>query len=523
MRRALCVLLALLLSLAAPVTLWAQSGGNCSIFRSWITGDALTAPDLTSSFTTVGVTNVTQACIDGISDSVAGMQTQTSPYASGAESQATSGAGELERLRYVLSNVFGFTYWYRRDQNVDFATGTEIQGAGLGRHVTAVALHTWGGSVRWPALTSVAAHTSGIFFPAAHHLALGFDATADQGRYGAGQTNARSYYWFHAQALTLHHTAALRFAHSEATMHGGQRGHVTALRIDPATDQVVVGHRGTVLRLEGAGVSGGTSQVLAVAASGALSTTTAGGSAFWGSRGQFSGTGFTADGGHVFTLRAHLVQLMDASTHALTVRANPANINVDISDAITGDNGGATPNGRDRAAHLTANSWIHFYWIWHSTSSLLRGVASPDGPTAGPNLPTGFSAWSYAGTVRRTSTDASPLLGTHLIANMAYFHSAANILDAGSSATEAVVDASSFVPPQSGAALIVFRTGSVDANDDLWIRSTSGSHYFNGTNLAAGNSVTSLRLPMLSQRFFYQVGGLNVSIDVLGYDVPNGG
>ena len=51
---------------------------------------------------------MTQACIDGISDTLAGMQTTTTPYTAGAESLATSGAGELQRLRYVLERVLGF-------------------------------------------------------------------------------------------------------------------------------------------------------------------------------------------------------------------------------------------------------------------------------------------------------------------------------------------------------------------------------------------------------------------------------
>src|SRR3990167_8401064 len=239
MRRTVAVLLAVLLGLWPTAAVWAQSGGNCAIFKSWGTTETLTASDLNTSFTTVGVTNATLACLDGISDSLANMQTETTPYTAGAESLATSGAGEFQRLRYVLSSVFGFANWYRRDQNVDFATGVEIQGSGLGRHVTAVALHTWSGAVPGPAITSVGAHTSGIFFPANHHLTLSFDATSDQARYGIGQTNARSWYALHAEALTLHHTAAIRFAHSEATMHGGQRAHVTALRIDPGTDQLL--------------------------------------------------------------------------------------------------------------------------------------------------------------------------------------------------------------------------------------------------------------------------------------------
>lgn len=258
MTRILAILLSVLLGLWPTAAVWAQSGGNCAIFKSWGTTETLTASDLNTSFTTVGVTNVTQACIDGISDSVAGMQTQTTPYTAGAESQATSGAGELERLRYVLSNVFGLTFWYRRDQNIDFATGTEIQGAGLGRHVTAVGLHTWSGSQRFPAITSVLTHTSGIFWPAAHHMALAFDPAVDADK--AGVETFR----FHVQALTLHHTAALRFWHS--TGGSTATGHITAISVSrglvsaagneaAGRDTLLFGHASAVIQMVGYGAS----------------------------------------------------------------------------------------------------------------------------------------------------------------------------------------------------------------------------------------------------------------------------
>jgi|TARA_Y100000310_G_scaffold66242_1_gene61618 hypothetical protein len=54
--------------------------------------------------------NTTQ--IDDYSTSVAEMKTTTDPYASGTESQATTLAGELERLRYQLAQIVGGAQWY---------------------------------------------------------------------------------------------------------------------------------------------------------------------------------------------------------------------------------------------------------------------------------------------------------------------------------------------------------------------------------------------------------------------------
>lgn len=50
---------------------------------------------------------------DDYSSSVAQMQTQTDPGESGSESQATSLAGELERLRFAIAELKGTTYWYQ--------------------------------------------------------------------------------------------------------------------------------------------------------------------------------------------------------------------------------------------------------------------------------------------------------------------------------------------------------------------------------------------------------------------------
>lgn len=92
---------------------------------------------------------MTQACLDGLSDSVANMQSTANPYVSGTESQATSGAGELQRLRFMFKQLFGLTNWYRHDQPLTLAhtsvlrfahsiAGTNSQYS----HVTALRLST---------------------------------------------------------------------------------------------------------------------------------------------------------------------------------------------------------------------------------------------------------------------------------------------------------------------------------------------------------------------------------------------
>ena len=279
------LLLVLLVAFGPVLPAFAQSGGNCAIFKSWTVNESLTAADLNSSFTTVGVTNYTQACIDGISDSVANAQAQTAPWASQAESLATSGTGELQRLRYVIADFLGLQYWYRLDRNVDFAnshSGAIVQGSGVGRHVTAVALHTWTGfrqgaprPAQYPAITSVLDHWTGIAWPAVGHMSLVFG----DNNVGGGVQGGVESYRVHATAVTIHHAAALRFAHSTSEMHGGQRGHVTALQIhrglpgqggtsddgsgnDAAyKDSIVLGHAAVGLMIHGTGITGGANRL----------------------------------------------------------------------------------------------------------------------------------------------------------------------------------------------------------------------------------------------------------------------
>lgn len=51
--------------------------------------------------------------IDGYSDDLTEMRTQTDPYPSSAESQASDLRGELARIRFVLKTMLGKTYWYQ--------------------------------------------------------------------------------------------------------------------------------------------------------------------------------------------------------------------------------------------------------------------------------------------------------------------------------------------------------------------------------------------------------------------------
>ena len=86
-------------------------GGTFARLKNWTALETLTDTDLDAEFDWF-LANFTPSGMDDYSASVAQMKLQTNPGAQGTESQATSLAGEIERLRYVINRITGETYWY---------------------------------------------------------------------------------------------------------------------------------------------------------------------------------------------------------------------------------------------------------------------------------------------------------------------------------------------------------------------------------------------------------------------------
>lgn len=79
--------------------------------KRWIRREALNFDDLNAEFDNV-LNNFIPTKVDDYSETVSQMQTQTDPGESGSESQATTLAGEIARLRNMLVEITGKTYWY---------------------------------------------------------------------------------------------------------------------------------------------------------------------------------------------------------------------------------------------------------------------------------------------------------------------------------------------------------------------------------------------------------------------------
>jgi hypothetical protein len=87
-------------------------GATFARIKNWtLDQENLTDEELDAEFNNI-LTNLTPAGVDDYCASLAQMKLQTSPGAQGSESLATSLAGEIERLRFVINRILGETYWY---------------------------------------------------------------------------------------------------------------------------------------------------------------------------------------------------------------------------------------------------------------------------------------------------------------------------------------------------------------------------------------------------------------------------
>ena len=282
----------------------------------------------------------------------------------------------------------------------------------------------------------------------------------------------------------------------------------------------------------------------------------------WQIIGGYSGVGFGTDGGHVVTLRAHRLVLMNAGSH-LTVRVNaPADTTVNLNDNTASPDGatnGANPGGRDRKSTFDTNNWVYAYWIYHAGASSLNGILSTDNATIGPALPTGYTHWVFAGAFKRRGTDTGEsnangniggLKGMHVTGASHFYHSHVSVLYHAAATSYTTVDLSPFVPAHATTAFVRLRLraqltgGIIGANltgtADLSTSATAGIASFTvecetkaSTTTAQCVGVSEVTIPNVSSRIFFRHaattldgGGAStgaVTIDVRGFAMPSVG
>lgn len=86
-------------------------GGLYSRIKTWVSTEDVTYSDLNAEFDNV-LTNFVPLMMDDYSANVTQMQVTTDPGEVGTESLATTLAGELARLRFMIKEITGESYWY---------------------------------------------------------------------------------------------------------------------------------------------------------------------------------------------------------------------------------------------------------------------------------------------------------------------------------------------------------------------------------------------------------------------------
>lgn len=85
-------------------------GATFSRVKTWVK-EKLKYSELNAEFDNI-INNFTPAGMDDLSSNTAAMQGTQDPYPAGSPSLATSLAGELQRLRYLIAQITGEAYWY---------------------------------------------------------------------------------------------------------------------------------------------------------------------------------------------------------------------------------------------------------------------------------------------------------------------------------------------------------------------------------------------------------------------------
>jgi hypothetical protein len=232
-----------------------------------------------------------------------------------------------------------------------------------------------------------------------------------------------------------------------------------------------------------------------------------------------------------------------SADEVVLVDVNGGTVRRTVTGTLTCDLGlaGSAANGRDQAAAFTANSHIRLFFIWNGTT--LATIASTASHTTGPTLPTGYTHWTYAGSLRWNAS--GNIIPIRFNGSKAWLElddaGVAQVVSGGASTTFATVALSGLVPTEAlSVSLQCYMDvthNAVGAGFAVYLRPT-GSARTIGTMVAllytlvaaARQSSDSkhIVLPLgTSQQIDYRMNGApstsgGAYIAVYGFTMPNG-
>ncbi|HWT40969.1 MAG TPA: hypothetical protein VN081_06950 [Dongiaceae bacterium] len=216
----------------------------------------------------------------------------------------------------------------------------------------------------------------------------------------------------------------------------------------------------------------------------------------------------------------------DLSADSVTLRNSAGGVITRFSTGtITCDLGltGPAANGRDQSAAFTASSWLHLYFIWDG--STLATLASTTAPAsfAGSTLPTGYTHWCYATTIRWNGS--SNIVPCYARGSRIAYQAQQTALSGGAATSVTSVDLSSQTPPNALGTMICALTFATSTGTYTgFIYLASGTPLFLVVAYNGQYSYRSETIPNVSQQVYYKTDNVagTVSIFVTGYVVANG-
>ena len=122
------------------------------------------------------------------------------------------------------------------------------------------------------------------------------------------------------------------------------------------------------------------------------------------------------------TLTATVGRVVAMNASGGIVAGAPGSLNCDVTVA------GPAVGGRDQAGAFSADSWVHFFYIYNGTTWGLLASASATAPT----LPSGYTHKAYLGTIRKEATN---MRNMRIYGSAAHFTTPNSILVNGTQTT----------------------------------------------------------------------------------------
>ena len=228
-----------------------------------------------------------------------------------------------------------------------------------------------------------------------------------------------------------------------------------------------------------------------------------------------------------FDLDADTV-ILGCPTCGHVVRINPgAAITNNVSTS------GPAANGRDQSGAFTADTFIHFYWIWNGTTLATLSSATAPPTSIASTLPTGYTHWAYCCAVYFPS---SALRRVRVRGSWVDYDVGLAVVTAGTATAEEAISLSVAAPTNALRVRLDWVTGSISSATPSYtahILVVSGSEFAQRTTTLAGLTNTAhsfspglFIIPNVAQQFYYYISGTGSSptatINVTGYEVPNG-